>query len=205
HPVAMGANCAVNIIPDEFVLESHVRAKTIAAIEKENKKLNRAMAGAALAMGAGVEISDRPGHSPAYHDPAYMKLIEQCCIDLAGADKVAFNYQAWQTGTSDFGDVTQIMPGVQFTCMGATGTVHGIDYQVSDPERLCVNSAKAQLFVVDALLGNEAAAAKEIIANYTPAYPSAQALIETVNQLIMDKDAVIYDKNGNATVDFQNL
>ena len=205
HPVAMGVNCAVNIIPDEFVLESHVRAKTIAAIEKENKKLNRAMAGAALAMGAGVEISDRPGHSPAFHDPAFMNLIEQCCIDFVGADKVAFNYNAWQTGTSDFGDVTQLKPGVQFTCMGATGVVHGIDYQVASADRLCANSAKAQLFVVDALLGNDGAAAKEIIANYQPAYPSAKALIDTVNKLILDKDAVVYDEKGNATIDFQNL
>lgn len=204
HPVAMGVNCAVNIIPDEFVLESHVRAKTIAAIEKENKKLNRAMAGAALAMGAGVEISDRPGHSPAYHDPTFMKLIEQCCSDLTGAETVAFNYQAWQAGTSDFGDVTQIMPGVQFSCMGATGTVHGIDYQVASPERLCGNSAKAQLFVIDALLQNDAVAAKEIIANYHPAYPSAKALIETVDKLILDKDVVRYDENGNAVIDYQN-
>ena len=204
HPVAMGVNCAVNIIPDEFVLESHVRAKTIAAIEHENKKLNRAMAGAALAMGAGVEISDRPGHSPAYHDPAFMKLVEQCCKELAGEDKVVFDYQAWQTGTSDFGDVTQIMPGVQFTCMGASGVVHGIDYQVADPDKLCVNSAKAQLFVTEALLSNEAEAAKEIIANYKPAYPSIPEFLATVDRLILDKDAVVYDAEGNATIDFMN-
>ena len=205
HPVAMGVNCAVNIIPDELVLESHVRAKTLAAIEFENKKLNRAMAGAALSMGAGVEISDRPGHSPAFHDPTLMKLAETCCGDLVGADRVSFDYGAWMTGTTDFGDVTQIMPGVQFFASGESGIVHGINFQVSDVEKLCVNSAKAQLFVADALLGNDAAAAKEIIANYKPAYPSAKALVETVDRLIMDKDAVIYDENGNATIDFQNL
>lgn len=204
HPIVMGANCAVNIIPDEIVLESHVRAKTLAAIKKENVKINRAMAGAALSMGAGVEISDRPGHSPAYHDPALMKLAEQCCKELAGDDKVAFDYEAWQTGTSDFGDVTQVMPGVQFTCMGASGTVHGIDYQVSDPEKLCVNSAKAQLFVADKLLGNDAAAAKEIIANYKPVYASIKEYLESINDFILDKDAVIYDEKGNPTIDFQN-
>ena len=203
HPIVMGANCAVNIIPDEIVLESHVRAKTIAAIKKENVKLNRAMAGAALAMGAGVEISDRPGHSPAYHDPAFMQLAEQCCKDLVGDDKVAFDYKAWQTGTSDFGDVTQVMPGVQFNCMGASGTVHGIDYQVSDPERLCVNSAKAQLFVADALLGNGAAAAKEIIENYHPVYASISEYLESINELILDKDVVKYDEDGNVSVDFK--
>ena len=203
HPIVMGANCAVNIIPDEIVLESHVRAKTIAAIKKENVKLNRAMAGAAVAMGAGVEISDRPGHSPAYHDPTFMQLAEQCCKDLVGDDKVAFDYKAWQTGTSDFGDVTQVMPGVQFNCMGASGTVHGIDYQVSDPERLCVNSAKAQLFVVDALLSNGAAAAKEIVANYQPVYASISEYLESINELILDKDVVQYDEDGNVSVDFK--
>lgn len=204
HPIVMGANCAVNIIPDELKLESHVRAKTIAAIKKENKKLNRAMAGAALAMGCGVEISDRPGHSPAYHDPTLMKLAEQCCKELVGEDKVAFDYQAWQTGTSDFGDVTQVMPGVQFSCMGASGTVHGIDYCVSDPEKLCVNSAKAQLFVADALLSNDAKAAKEIIANYKPVYPSIKEFLEAIDEMILDKDAVHYDENGNVAIDFQN-
>lgn len=205
HPIVMGANCAVNIIPDEIVLESHVRAKTLAAVEFENKKINRAMAGAALSMGAGVEISDRPGHSPAFHDVTLMKLAEKCCGELVGEDRVSFDYDAWMTGTTDFGDVTQVMPGVQFFASGESGIVHGIDFQVADPERLCVNSAKAQLFVADALLGNDAVAAKEIIANYKPAYPSIKEFIDTVDKLIMDKDAVVYDENGNATIDFQNI
>ena len=95
-------------------------------------------------------------------------------------------------------------PGVQFHCGGASGTGHGIDYFVTDPNRLCVNSAKAQLFVTDALLGNGAETAKEIIANYKPQYPSIKAYFEAINDIILDKDAVKYDENGNATVDFQN-
>ena len=204
HPIMMGVNCAVNIIPDEMKIESYVRGKTIEAIKRENKKVNRALTGAALALGAGVELCDRPGYSPEYHDPAFMKLVEQCCCDLVGADRVAFDYNSWSTGSSDFGDVTCVMPGVQFNASGASGTGHGIDYFITDPNRLCVNSAKAQLFVTDALLANEAKAAKEIIANYKPQYPSIKAYFEAINDIILDKDAVKYDENGNATVDFQN-
>ena len=204
HPIMMGVNCAVNIIPDEMKIESYVRGKTIEAIKRENKKVNRALTGAALAMGAGVELCDRPGYSPEYHDPAFMKLVEQCCCDLVGADRVAFDYNSWSTGSSDFGDITCVMPGVQFNASGASGTGHGIDYFVTDPNRLCVNSAKAQLFVTDALLGNGAETAKEIIANYKPQYPSIKAYFEAINDIILDKDAVKYDENGNATVDFQN-
>ena len=204
HPIMMGVNCAVNIIPDEMRIESYVRARSIEAIVRENKKVNRALAGGALAMGAGVELHDRPGYFPEYHDPAYMKLVEQCCRDLVGAEHVSFNPTGWSTGSSDFGDLTAVMPGVQFTATGAAGTGHGIDYRVADADRLCCNSAKAQLFVADALLSDGAKRAQEIIAGYQPKYPSIQAYFAAVNAMFLDKDAVQYDANGNATLDYQN-
>lgn len=204
HPIMMGVNCAVNIIPDEMRIESYVRARTIEAIVRENKKVNRALAGGALAMGAGVELHDRPGYFPEYHDPTYMKLVEQCCRDLVGAEHVSFNPTGWTTGSSDFGDLTAVMPGVQFTATGAAGTGHGIDYHVADADRLCCNSAKAQLFVADALLSDGAKRAQEIIAGYQPKYPSIQAYFAAVDAMFLDKDAVQYDANGNATLDYQN-
>ena len=205
HPIMMGVNCAVNIIPDEMKVESYVRGRTLDAIMAANRRINRALAGAALALGAGVELCDRPGYSPEVHDPAFMKPVEQCCIDLVGADRVRFDYERWGTGSSDFGDLTAIMPGVQFNAAGATGTGHGIDYCVADPNRQCVNSAKAQLLVADALLTNDAAAGREIVANYQPAYPSKEAYFAAIDKITLDKDAVIYDDNGNATVDYQNI
>ena len=204
HPILGGVNCAVNIIPDEMKIESYVRGRTLEAIRRENKKINRALAGAALAIGAGVELHDRPGYSPEYHDPAFMKLVEQCCKDLVGEGKVRFRYDGWSTGSSDFGDITCVMPGVQFNAAGATGTGHGIDYQTADPDRQCVGSAKAQLLVADALLKEDAAAAKGIVAGYEPKYPSAAAFLAALDAMVLDKDAVVYDGQGNATVDYQN-
>lgn len=204
HPIMMGVNCAVNIIPDEMKIESYVRGKSLEAIKRENIKVNRALTGAALALGAGVELSDHPGYSPEYHDPAFMKLVEECCCDLVGEDRVKFDYQSWSTGSSDFGDITCVMPGVQFFAAGAVGTGHGIDYFIKDPNRMCVNAVKAQLFVADALLRDDAAAARKIIADYQPQYPSIRAYLDAINELILDKDAVRYDENGNAVVDFKN-
>ncbi|MBE6884380.1 MAG: amidohydrolase [Ruminococcaceae bacterium] len=205
HPIMLGVKSAVNIIPDEMKIESYVRGKTIEAIKRENKKINRALTGAALAMGCELELNDRPGYSPENEDPRMMKLAEQCCIDLVGKERVAFDYSSHSTGSSDFGDVTMVMPGLQFMVMGAVGTVHSLAYHVKDAERLCVNSAKAQLFVVDALLSNNAAEAKEIIAEYKPQYPSIKEFLEELDGFIMDKNAVVYDENGNATVDFQKV
>ena len=155
-------------------------------------------------MGAGVELCDRPGYSPEVHDKMFMELVEQCCVDLVGRERVVFDYQAWSTGSSDFGDLTCVMPGVQFMAAGLTGVCHGIDVQVDDVNRLCVNAAKAQLFVTEALLADDAAKAKEIIANYKPEFASIKEYLEAIQELVLDKDAVVYDENGNATVDFQN-
>ncbi|MBQ6593008.1 MAG: hypothetical protein IJH98_08985, partial [Solobacterium sp.] len=104
----------------------------------------------------------------------------------------------------DFGDITCVMPGVQFNAAGATGTFHGIDFKVADKERMVVNSAKGQLFVIDALLSDDAANAKQIIANYKPVYGSIKEYFDDVNDFFLDKDAVVYDEKGNATVDFKN-
>ena len=205
HPIMMGVNCAVNIIPDEMKIESYVRGSTIEAMKRENRKFNRALAGAALAMGCGVELCDRPGYSPRYYYVPFMQLVEKCCQDLVGPERVKFDYNQWSTGSSDFGDITCVMPGMHFWAGGATGTGHGIDYYITDPDRLCLNSAKAQLFVVEELLSNDAKSAKEIMEGFVPQYPSIKAYLEAINDFVLDKDAVIYDEQGNATIDFQNI
>ena len=197
HPIMKGVNCAVNIIPDEMVIESYVRGSNIEAMKRENKKFNRALAGAAAAIGCELHIDDKPGYSPEIHDVAYMQLVEEVCKDLAGADRVNFEYDSWSTGSSDFGDLTCVMPGIQFTSAGASGTGHGINYYLTDPERLLINSIKAQLLVADKLLKDDAAKAKEIVANYKAPYASIPEYLDAIGDFILDRDVVEYEENGN--------
>lgn len=197
HPIMKGVNCAVNIIPDEMVIESYVRGSNIEAMKRENKKFNRALAGAAAAIGCELHIDDKPGYSPEIHDVAYMQLVEEVCKDLAGADRVNFEYDSWSTGSSDFGDLTCVMPGIQFTSAGASGTAHGINYYLTDPERLLINSIKAQLLVADKLLKDDAAKAKEIVANYKAPYTSIPEYLDAIGDFILDRDVVEYEENGN--------
>lgn len=197
HPIMKGVNCAVNIIPDEMVIESYVRGSNIEAMKRENKKFNRALAGAAAAIGCELHIDDKPGYSPEIHDVAYMQLVEEVCKDLVGADRVRFQYDSWSTGSSDFGDLTCVMPGIQFTSAGASGTGHGINYYLTDPERLLINSIKAQLLVADKLLKDDAAKAKEIVANYKAPYASIPEYLDAIGDFILDRDVVEYEENGN--------
>ena len=159
HPVSRGGNGAVNNIPDEIHVESYVRGKTLQAIKRENRKINRALTGAALAMGARLELHDRPGYAPTNLDLNLMRLTEKCCTDMVGAEKVKFDYQSWGYGSTDFGDLASVMPSAFFNvCGGFTGSGHAVDYQVTDPYRLCVDAAKIQLLVIESLLKDNASA-----------------------------------------------
>lgn len=201
HPVLRGVDGAVNNIPGEMVLEGCVRGRTTEAIRRESAKINRAIAGAALAMGAHVELHDRPGYAAGHFNADLLRVAEQACADMVGRDKVAFNYSAHGSGSTDMGDLACVMPCAWFNVNGGfTGCGHRVDYRVVDPYRLCVDSAKAQLLVVDALLKDSAAAANGVIANFKPPYPSIKAYLQAADEFFLDREAVEYDKDGNAIV-----
>lgn len=200
HPILHGIKTAVNIIPDEVSLETYVRAATTKAMFRENKKINRALAGAAVSIGATVTIEDRTGYLPDIRFKPFMQLIEKVCEDISGPERLRFDYTGHGSGSSDFGDLTAIMPGVQYRAYGATGTGHGIDYFITDPERACVKSAISQVLVAEAVLKDDAKAAKEIIAAYKPEFPSVKEYLEFMDSMMADIDAVTYNEDGTVTV-----
>jgi len=203
HPIIKGANCAVNIIPDEMVIESYVRGTSLEAMVRENTKFNRALAGGALAMGAKVTLCDRPGYAPEIHDDRFTELCEEACCDLVGRDRVVFP-DTIHPASSDFGDITCVMPGVQFYCAGAVGAIHGTYWYITEPERAVLNAAKVQLFIMDRLMSDNCEKAVEIVENSRPQFGSIKEYFDYIDALVLDKDAVTYDENGNATVDYKN-
>ena len=203
HPVMRPSDCAVNNVPELVVVESYVRGKSMEAIKRENAKINRAIAGAALAIGARVELHDRPGYAPGQFDANFMKLMEKACGDMVGRKKVSFSYSAWGSGSTDMSDLACVMPSAWFNVNGGfTGSGHRIDYRIVDPYRLCVDSAKAQVLVIDALLKDSAAAAKDIVAKFKPRYPSIKDYLKAIDEIFLDREAVTYDKDGHGSVHY---
>ena len=205
HPILKGVNCAVNIIPDEMVIETFVRGSSIEAMRRENKKINRALAGAAAAIGCGLHIADKPGYSPEIRDEAYMKLTEEVCGELVGAERVAFDYDEWSTGSSDFGDLTCVMPGMQIMCGGVTGRGHGIDYCIKEPERVLLHTVEIELLLADRLLRENAKEANTIIQNYKAPYRSIPEYLAAIDSMKLDRDMVEYEENGNIVLHLENL
>ena len=77
HPIITNGGTVVNAIPEAVTIETYVRGATMESILENNEKINRAIAGSAAALGAGVTITDRPGYSPRKQDMGMMLVAKE--------------------------------------------------------------------------------------------------------------------------------
>lgn len=196
HPIITKGGNAVNAIPEEVIIESYVRGATFDAIKMNNEKVNRALCGAALSLGANVEIQDTPGYAPLNNDAGMIKLA----ADAAEALGEPFEYEDIRgTGSTDMGEMSCLFPAIHPYCPGATGTSHGKDYFISDPDRACLLSAKWQLQMLTMLLEKDAVRAKEIIENYEPMFATKEEYFAYVDGMSCEGDRITY-ADGKAEV-----
>ena len=80
------------------------------AITEANRKVDRALQAGALAVGAKVRIETLPGYLPLCNDPELTSLYKDNAVTLVGADEV--REVETRGGSTDMGDLTQIMPGI---------------------------------------------------------------------------------------------
>ena len=192
HPIMTDGGQTVNIIPSSATLSTFVRGRTIESVKKTNRKLNRAMAGAAVSLGARVKTIDRPGYSPLINEKHLVKLTEEVAIEYFGADRVN-NHGRWGSGSTDMGDLSCVMPCVHPYVTGCSGAGHGDDYLVTDPVKACLGAASVQVGLAEKLLQNDAKLAKEVLANAELRYPNKEAFFADIDQLMSDKDLVSYE------------
>ncbi len=200
HPIVTAGGSMVNAIPDTVNMESYVRGMTYEAILRENKKVNRALAGAALSLGANVEIIDNPGYAPLYNDSNMMQLAKSA-FELVLPDlQVTYKPEQFSKGSTDMGDLSCIMPVVHPYAGGAVGTSHGNDYYITDPIAACVNSAKWQVAMLYMLLCDGAKEAKTIKAEFKPLFATKKEYLDYVDAICSSGDRIIYNEDGTATV-----
>ena len=202
HPIITNGGGCVNAIPDNVTVESYVRGATMDSVALINKKVNRAIAASAAAMGAKAHITDIPGYWPRLNKADFAAVF----ADAAAMCGVKFTYSpnSWGSGCSDMGDISSIMPAIHPHIGGAVGNLHGSDFRIPDVETACVDSAKVQLTVLGLLLQNGGERAKQIVSDYAPTFSSKEEYFNYVDGLNMDKDVVFYGEDGNVTLDFSN-
>lgn len=176
HGIITNGGTAANVIPDEIHLELAVRGAEVETIRAISKKVDRALVGAAVSLGAQIEIRNQPGYTPLRNDQPFLSVFRECAEVISGSEKVNIDRSNWSTGSTDMGDLCAVMPTIQPYATGAVGKGHGADYRIADPEKACVNSAKAELLLLDALLKENAKKAKEIIAGFDAPFTQEEYL-----------------------------
>ncbi len=151
HPIITEGGQMVNAIPDQVKVESYVRGATWDAIIKANDGISRAMAAGALAIGANLILGDRPGYSPLHNDPWMSQVCAETLTALYGGDAVEVT-DHWDTGSTDMGDLSEVMPALQIYVAGATGHGHGADYFITDPAQTCLDIAECLVSSAKTLL-----------------------------------------------------
>jgi metal-dependent amidase/aminoacylase/carboxypeptidase family protein len=133
-------------------------------VQSAAKKVDRALKAGAWAMGASVTITSIPGYLPLQNDSSFQALHTENTIGLLGEGSVA--QRGHETGSSDMGDLSNIMPIAHPFVAAATGKAHGVDYLVQDYDLAVLTSAKAMAATVIDLLSNGAARAHDIQNSY---------------------------------------
>ena len=199
HPIITKGGEMVNAIPDKAVLESYVRGSSFEAIVKANKKVNRALSGAALSLGANVDITDIPGYAPLVNDHEMMEVSKEAAEMIIPEYGFGMS-NAISSGSTDMGDLSCVMPVVHPYAGGATGNSHGSNYYIEDPEKACVGSAKMQMAMAYILLSDGAKRAKHIVENYKPRFGSKEEYLSYMDALDRTGDRITYKENGEAIV-----
>ena len=199
HPIITHGGEAVNAIPELVTIESYVRGSNFEAIKNANKKINRALCGGALSLGANVEIIDNAGYAPLLNDPNMVKLTGDA-VALALPDEQYTYNDRIGSGSTDMAELCGLMPVIHPYCGGASGHAHGADYYIADPERACVKSAKMQLGMLYLLLSNNAERAKQIISEFKPAFNSKEEYFAYIDTLSSSGDRIIYKEDGTAEI-----
>ncbi|MBE6602058.1 MAG: amidohydrolase [Ruminococcaceae bacterium] len=199
HPIMTGGGDMVNAIPETATLESYVRGSSFDAIKDANRKVNRALTGAAYSIGTNIEITDISGYAPLHNDSLMIEVVREAyeAIDPNGSFDIR---DTMGTGSTDMGDLSCVMPVIHPYAAGATGTSHGSDYQISDPEQACVKNAKWQLAMLSLLLGNGAERARRIVAEYKAPFASKEDYFAYVDALCQSGERIDYREDGTAVL-----
>lgn len=200
HPIVTQAGVAANAIPDLAKLDAYVRAAAVPEMLETNRRINRALAASAAAMGGNLRICDTPGNMPLRNDPALQGVFIGVARELFGGE--ALLYMGQKTDSTDLGDLSTLMPVIHPHTGGSSGTVHGQDFRITDPVRAVVNPAKAVCGTIARLLREDAAQARQVLADYRPLFPSPEAYFQAVSRIGMDRTAVDYSGDGTVTLRF---
>ncbi|MCO5159156.1 MAG: amidohydrolase [Aquamicrobium sp.] len=165
-PVITKGGDGTSSVPSDVRIETMVRARTVEAMREASQLVDRCMRAGALAIGAAVEIETVSGYMPNNPDKRLIELQYQNCAQVVGSARMGVARH--QTGSTDVGDLSMLMPVVHPRSGGTVGAPHSRDYYVRDHVLAAVNPAKSMAMLAIDLLYDGAAEGRSVLRGAQP-------------------------------------
>lgn len=182
HPIMTKGGELVNVVPDEAVIETLVRGRTLEAFADASAKTDRSFKAGAYAMGAGYHIETMPGYLPSLPQEMPEEIVEIVKELAEGKDVRIIHPKEHGGASTDVGDVQHLMPVMTFFTGGIKGGLHQVEFEMSDEEEAYILTAKIFALGAYRLLRDGAAVAKRISAGYMPHFQNKEEYIQFVEQ-----------------------
>ncbi|MGE4214862.1 MAG: M20/M25/M40 family metallo-hydrolase [Anaerotignaceae bacterium] len=169
HSIMTKGGDIVNIVPADVRLEAYVRGANINAIVDASAKVNRAYKAGGDAVGATTDVVDLPGYMPMVMCDPLLDLMYgnmQKLLGTEGVEKICLGFGG---GSTDAGDVSQILPVLHSFFGGAEGGFHSENFKIADRELAVIMAAKCLTMVLIDLLWDGAKEGLKIKESFVPA------------------------------------
>ena len=166
HFIVTNGGEVVNVVPSYVTLECQVRALNTPAMMKASEDVDAAIKGAAMMVGAEVDIETIVGYQPFNQSVELGKVFESVSEEFM--DKDAIHRDIHMTGSSDIGDISYLLPTIQPMVGGCVGQLHAKEFATSDDYIAYVLPAKLMALTAVRLLEDGAKLGKEIKNGFKP-------------------------------------
>ncbi len=173
HPILTKGGNLVNVVPDEAVIETLVRGRSLDAFSDAAKKTDRSFKAGAMAIGADYRIETMPGYLPEIPQSFPDELID-AFDELTDHNFEVVSPSHHTNGSTDVGDVQHLLPVLTFRTGGITGGLHQDNFDVVDEDTAYILTAKMFAISTYRLLKDGAALAKSITNGYEPKFKNKE-------------------------------
>ncbi len=174
HPIITKGGDLVNVVPADVRIETFVRGRTVEAMQDANRKVDRALKAGAMAIDAEVDILNLPGYLPSMACLPLEQLFADKMGELLGTE--AIGQAGHQTGSTDIGDVSHLMPTLHAYINVGKGNIHTEHFAIEDKRLAYVESAKGLALTALDLLWDGAREGLRIKKEYKARYTKDQYL-----------------------------
>ncbi len=166
HPIITKGGDVVNSVPDDVQIDTYVRGASMSAISSASFDTDRAVTGAAHMVGAEVNIETTAGYLPLKQDYMLGELFKEVSLEFMDTSSVFSGID--MTGSSDIGDVSQILPTIQPSVGGFKGQLHSREFTETDDYIAFLLPAKIMAITAYRMLENGCKRGLEIVNNFKP-------------------------------------